>query len=274
MAPFAAHAQQPAMPLQISDFSTLVRKSPHRFSLPSAKVWVKPVTSKIRECHHRRPRPGRTMLLDRLPELAADLVRRRVAVIATPGSYQAALAAKAATATIPIVFRQRRGPDRRAASSGASTGRVATSAVKLPCRRSWRRSNLGFCMSCCQEPHGLPCWLILDNPVVTGSAIAELQAAASFIGVQIKVIRASSNDEIDAAFATVSEERIEGLLVIPGPLFGNRRVQITTLAARHAIPAMFYDREFAEAGGLISYGTSPCRPVSPDRHLHRPCSQG
>jgi putative ABC transport system substrate-binding protein len=95
-----------------------------------------------------------------------------------------------------------------------------------------------------------------ENPVVTGSAIAELQTAASFIGAQVKIIRASSNGEIDGAFANVSQQHIDGLLVSPGPLFGNRRVQIVTLAARHAIPAMFYDREFAEVGGLISYGSS------------------
>jgi putative ABC transport system substrate-binding protein len=83
-----------------------------------------------------------------------------------------------------------------------------------------------------------------------------LQTAASFIGAQIKIVGASSNGQIDAVFASVAQERTEGLLVSPGPLFGNRRVQITTLAARHAIPTMFYDREFAEVGGLISYGSS------------------
>src|SRR5262249_15281348 len=95
-----------------------------------------------------------------------------------------------------------------------------------------------------------------DNPVVTNSAITELQTAAASIGVKIQVLRASNNDAIDAAFAHLSQERIEALLVSPGPLFGNRRVQIATLAARRAIPTMYYDREFAEVGGLISYGTS------------------
>jgi putative ABC transport system substrate-binding protein len=92
-----------------------------------------------------------------------------------------------------------------------------------------------------------------DNPVVSGSAIAELHEAASNIGVQIRFLRASNSGEIDAAFADMSRDRIEGLLVTPGPLFGNRRLQLTDLAAQNAIPAMFYDRVFAEAGGLASY---------------------
>jgi ABC-type uncharacterized transport system substrate-binding protein len=80
--------------------------------------------------------------------------------------------------------------------------------------------------------------------------------AASSLGVQIEILRASSSGEIDAAFMNASQARIEALLVSPGPLFGNRRVQLATLAARHAVPTMYYDREFADVGGLVSYGTS------------------
>jgi putative ABC transport system substrate-binding protein len=193
--------------------------------------------------------------LDRLPELAADLVRRRVAVITTPGSYQAALAAKAASATIPIVFSTGVDPVRAGLVStfnrpgGNVTGlnymqaELATKQLALLHELLPRATRFAVLVN-------------PDNPVVTGSAIGELKEAASNIGVQIRFIRASNSGEIDAAFADISGERIEGLLVTPGPLFGNRRLQLTGLAAQNAIPTMFYDREFAEAGGLASYGSS------------------
>jgi len=91
---------------------------------------------------------------------------------------------------------------------------------------------------------------------VTDAAVVALRSAASTSGVRAEVLRATTADEIDSAFAAILKDKIEGLLVSPGPLFGNRRVQLVTLAARHAVPTMFYDREFADAGGLISYGTS------------------
>jgi putative ABC transport system substrate-binding protein len=194
-------------------------------------------------------------VLDRLPELAADLVRRRVAVIATPGSYQAALAAKAATATIPIVFST--GVDPVEAGLVGSLNRPGGNVTGVNYMQAeLAAKQLGLLHELLPRATRFAALINPDNPVVTRSAIAELQTAASFIGAQIKIVGASSNGEIDAAFASVAQERIEGLLVSPGPLFGNRRVQITTLAARHAIPTMFYDREFAEVGGLISYGSS------------------
>jgi putative ABC transport system substrate-binding protein len=193
--------------------------------------------------------------LVRLPELAADLVRRRVAVIATPGSYQAALAAKAASATIPIVFSTGVDPVRAGLVStfnrpgGNVTGinymqaELATKQLELLHELLPRATRFAVLVN-------------PDNPVVTGSAIGELTEVASNIGVQIRFLRASNGGEIDAAFADISRERIEGLLVTPGPLFGNRRLQLTGLAAQNAVPTMFYDREFAEAGGLASYGSS------------------
>jgi putative tryptophan/tyrosine transport system substrate-binding protein len=194
--------------------------------------------------------------LDRLSELAADLVLRRVAVIVTPGSYQAALAAKAATTTIPIVFSA--GVDPVQAGLVGSLNRPGGNVTGVNYMQAeLAAKQLGLLHELLPRATRFAVLVNPNNPVVARSAIAELQAAASSIGAQVEVLRAGSNGEIDAAFVNVSQERIEGLLVSPGPLFsGNRRVQLATLAARHAVPTMYYDREFAEVGGLISYGTS------------------
>jgi putative tryptophan/tyrosine transport system substrate-binding protein len=193
--------------------------------------------------------------LNRLPELATDLVRRRVAVIATPGSYQAALAAKAATATIPIVFGT--GVDPVQAGLVGSFNRPGGNVTGVNYMQAQLAAKqLGLLHELLPGAKRFAVLVNPDNPVVTGSAIEELKTAVLFIQARVEILRAGSNDEIDVSFAKISQQRIEGLLVSPGPLFGNRRIQLTTLAARHAIPTMFYGREFPEVGGLISYGSS------------------
>jgi putative ABC transport system substrate-binding protein len=94
-----------------------------------------------------------------------------------------------------------------------------------------------------------------DNPIATATTTAELEAAPSSIGVQVEIFRASKNDELEKAFAAISQKRLDALLVSTGQLFSNR-VEFASLAARYAVPTMYYDREFAEVGGLISYGSS------------------
>jgi putative ABC transport system substrate-binding protein len=194
-------------------------------------------------------------VLDRLPELAADLVRRRVAVIATPGSAAAALAAKAATPTIPIVFGI--GSDAVQAGLVASLNRPGGNVTGVSYMQAELASKqLGLLH---ELVPGAARFAVLVNPnnaPVTASLVADLQAAASAIGGQIEVLPAGTNNDIDTAFAGLVQKRADALLVSPGPLFGNRRVQLATLAARHAVPAMYFDRQFAEVGGLISYGTS------------------
>lgn len=193
--------------------------------------------------------------LDRLPDLASDLLRRGVAVIATPGSYQAALAAKAVSKTVPIVFSTGVDPveaglvDRLNHPGGNVTG-INYMQAELAAKQ------LGLLHQLLPSATRFAALINPANPVVSNSAIAELQTAASSMKVQIKIVHASSSSEIDAAFADISRERIEALLVTPGPLFGNRRLQLTGLTAQNAIPTMFYDRVFAEAGGLASYGSS------------------
>lgn len=192
--------------------------------------------------------------LDRLLELAADLVRRRVAVIATPGSYQAALAAKAATSTIPIVFST--GVDPVQAGLVTSLNRPGGNVTGVNYMQAELAAKQpGLLHELLPRATRFAVLVNPNNSIVTSSATTELQAAASSIGAQVEVLRASSNGEVDQAFASISQKRIEALLVSPGPLFGSR-AEFTALAARHAVPTMYYDREFAEVGGLISYGSS------------------
>jgi putative ABC transport system substrate-binding protein len=191
---------------------------------------------------------------NRLPELAADLVRRRVAVIATPGSIATALAAKAATATIPIVFSA--GADPVQAGLVASLNRPGGNITGvLTMNNEIGAKRLGLLHELLP---GAARFAVLVNPSnpTAESTIADAQAAASTIGRQIEVLTASTNRDIDAAFAILMQKRVDALLVVPDPLFVNRRVQLQSLATRHAVPAIYSVRENVEAGGLMSYGSS------------------
>jgi ABC-type uncharacterized transport system substrate-binding protein len=191
---------------------------------------------------------------DRLPELAADIVRRRVAVITTPGSTPAALAAKAATMTIPIVFGI--GADPVQAGLVASLNRpggnvtgISSMNLELGAKRLGLIHEL--------VPGAARFAVLVDpNSPATEPLIKDVQAAASAIGRQVEVLTASTNREIDTAFASLVPKRVDALVLTPGPLFNNRRVQLATLAVRHAMPTIYSSREFAEAGGLMSYGPS------------------
>jgi putative tryptophan/tyrosine transport system substrate-binding protein len=191
---------------------------------------------------------------DRLPELATDLVRRRVAVLATPGTTIAALAAKAATTTIPIVFSTAADPvqvglvDSISRPGGNITG-ISYMNTELAAKR------LGLLHELLP---GATRFAVLVNPdgATTASVAAELQAAASVIGRQIDVLAARNNREIDQAFAKLVQKPVDGLLINPEPLFANRFVQILMLATRHAAAAVYPARHWAEAGGLMSYGSS------------------
>jgi putative tryptophan/tyrosine transport system substrate-binding protein len=192
-------------------------------------------------------------VLDDLPKLAAELVRRRVAVIATPGSSQAALAAKAATTTIPIVFST--GVDPVQVGLVASLNRPGGNVTGVNYMQvELAAKQLGLLHELLPTAKRFTVVVNPNNPFVVRSAVVELEEAASSIGAQIEVLRVSSYAELDDALANISQDRIQALLVAPGQFFGNR-VDLAALAARRAIPAMYYDREFAEAGGLISYGS-------------------
>jgi putative tryptophan/tyrosine transport system substrate-binding protein len=191
---------------------------------------------------------------DRLPPLLADLVRRRVTVIAAPVSAPIALAAKAATATIPIVFGVGQDPVKLglvaslARPGGNATG-VNIFTTELVAKRLGLLHDL--------TPRSVRVALLV-NPTNASSTETTLQAAqraARVIGLQIVVLNASTSREIDAAFDTLAQERADALLVAAESFFASSRVQLAALAARYRIPAVYGQREFAQAGGLMSYGS-------------------
>jgi putative ABC transport system substrate-binding protein len=191
---------------------------------------------------------------DRLSELAADLVQRRVSVIATPGTTAAALAANAATTTIPIVFGVGDDPVKLGlVSSLARPGGNATGINRFVTEVLSKR--LGLLHELVPKAVRIA---VLTNPAnapQTEAALREIPAAARAIGLQIAVINASSSREIDAAFATIVRDRTDALFIIPDGFFTSRRIQLATLAARERMPTSGSIREMAEAGLLMSYGT-------------------
>jgi putative tryptophan/tyrosine transport system substrate-binding protein len=247
--PLAARAQQPAMPvigfLGVSFFGP-ERLTAFRHGLADAGlVEGKNVTVEYRWAEGQ---------YDRLAELARDLVRRQVAVIAA-ASAPAALAAKSATTTIPIVFVV--GDDPVKIGLVASLSRPAGNATGInfftgelvPKRLGLLRELLP----------GATRLAVLVNP--TDRSLAEpmgleIEAAARVLQLELQVINAATSREIDEAFATLGRERPDALFVGPDPFFNRRRVQLAISAARYGIPTTYPVREYAEAGGLMSYGTN------------------
>jgi putative ABC transport system substrate-binding protein len=192
---------------------------------------------------------------DRLPELAAELVRRKVAVIATTGGPAVALAAKTATTTIPIVFTTAGDPvaqglvanlNRPDANVTGVSFLVATLAAK----------QLGLLHELLPGAARIAVLVDPNNTLPTEAFISDVRAAASAIRKQIDVLYASTGRDIDTVFESLAQKPVDALLVGPGAFFFNRRVQLVTLATRHAVPTIYGVREFVEAGGLMSYGTS------------------
>jgi putative ABC transport system substrate-binding protein len=192
--------------------------------------------------------------LDRLPELAADLVRRRVAVIVT-ASPPAAFAAKEASATIPIVFGMAQDPVKLGlVASLARPGGNLTGINFLLTELAAKRLELLREMVPAAKRLA-----VLVNPAQatnTESTLQEVQAGAQAMGLQIRVINVGTTSEIDAAFAGFEHERPDALFVGSGTLFTGRRVQLTQWAAHHRMPASYAGREYVEAGGLMSYGSN------------------
>jgi putative ABC transport system substrate-binding protein len=191
---------------------------------------------------------------DRLPALIADLVRRRVAVIATPGYSATTLAAKAATATIPIVFGVGEDPVKLglvaslARPGGNATG-INFFATEVVAKR------LGLLHELVPKAVRIAVLLNPANATAAETTLRDVQEAARAIGLQIQVLNASTSREIDAAFATLTRERPDALFVAPDGFFNSRRVQFVTLTMRERIPAAYAGRDYVAAGGLMSYGT-------------------
>ena len=250
--PLAARAQQPAMPVVGFLHSA------------SAAAFADPLTAFRKGLSEAGYTDGQNVTIEyrwgeghneRLPALAADLVRRRVDVIVTPGSTAATLAAKAATATVPIVFIIGADPVKIGLATslnrpGGNTTGISDIGVELGAKRLALLHEL---------VPGAARFAVLvnpDNPLITEPFVTELQAAASAIGRHIEVVSASTSSDIDTAFATLVKKRVDAFLTSPDAMFVTRRVQLTTLATRHVLPALYHRREFADAGGLMSYGSS------------------
>jgi putative ABC transport system substrate-binding protein len=250
--PLAARAQQPAMPV----IGLLDSTSPDVHS-----NLLRSFRQGLNETAHVE---GRNVAIeyrwsdgqyDRVPELAAELVRRQVAMIATPGSIVAALAAKAATGTIPIVFSVAEDPVTLGlVASLARPGGNATGINFFTQEVVAKRLRLLHDL----VPKAVRIAVLINpgNPSVAEATLREVREAAPTMGLQAEILNAATIGEIDAAFATLARERPDALIVAADAFFLDRRTQFATLAARDRIPAAYGVREFAAAGGLMSYGTN------------------
>jgi len=192
---------------------------------------------------------------DRLPALAAELVRREVAVIAAVGGNTSVFAAKAATTTVPIVFDVGEDPVKLGlvaslARPGGNLTGINFFTAELAAKRLELLREL--------VPGAIRIAVLVDpaGPTTTESTLRDIEAAARAMRLQIQILNASTSREIEAAFASFAGERPDALFVGISPFFIVRRVQLAQLAARHAIPPIYQDRLHAEVGGLMSYGAS------------------
>ena len=249
--PLAARAQQPAMPV----IGLLHPGSPE-----ANARFVASFRKGLAEAGHVE---GRNVSIEyrwghgestRLPELAADLVRRAANVIVTPGGVAAALAAKAATATIPIVFVI--GVDPVQAGLVVSLNRPGGNVTGITSMNSGLAAKqLGLLHQLLQRDARFVVLVNSSNPQIR-LAVADVKAAAAAMGQPLDIVTAKTNREITPAFKEAVQKRADAILISPDPLFSSRPVQLATLAARHAMPAIYALREFAESGGLISYGSN------------------
>jgi putative ABC transport system substrate-binding protein len=248
--PLTAHAQQPGMPV----IGLLSSRSP---------AVDTPLIAVIRQgLNESGLVEGQNVALDyrwadgqydRLAALAADLVRRQAAVIVTIGGDVSALAAKAASATIPIVFGAGADPLRSGLVTsvhrpGGNITGVSTLMFELEPKR------LGLVREL--RPNATTIAVLVDpNSPNAEMQVNDIQAATRSVGGgEVTILNASTIRDIDAAFARLVEMRADALLVVADPIFFNRTTQLVVLAARHAIPTLYSRREFTAAGGLISYG--------------------
>jgi putative tryptophan/tyrosine transport system substrate-binding protein len=251
--PLAAHAQQAGMPV----IGILDARSPDEMTdrlLRGFRQGLKEETGFVEGANVAIEYRWAEGQYARLPELAAELVRRQVAVITTTGGIPSALAAKAATPTIPILFNAGEDPVRLGlvaslARPGGNLTGVNFFNAELVAKRLELLHEL--------VPTATRIAVLVNpaNAPTTESTLRDVAAAARATGLQIKVLNASTSREIDEAFASFARERPDALFVAGDGFFQSRRVQLANLAVRHAIPAAFSQRAYTEVGGLIGYGT-------------------
>jgi putative ABC transport system substrate-binding protein len=249
--PLAARAQQPGVPVIGYLTATSLGERPNlvaafRRGLDEAGfVEGRNVAMEFREAEGQ---------YDRLPALAADLVSRRAAVIVATGPPAAGLAAKSATATIPIVFSSGGDPITLGLVAsfnrpgGNITGVSLFNVALVP-------KQLELISELVPKADVIAALVNPDNPN-TETEERELEAAARALRLQIHVLRASAEKDFDPAFAAIVQQRAGAIIVSYDSFFSSRRNQLVALAARHAVPAVYHWREFVESGGLMSYGTS------------------
>jgi putative tryptophan/tyrosine transport system substrate-binding protein len=250
--PLAARAQQPAMPV----IGCLYSGSPESFAYRVAAFQRGLNETGYFEGQNvaveYRWAEGR---YDRFPELAAELVRRQVSVIVTPGNPLAISAAKAATSSIPIVFAVSGDPVKLGlvaslARPGSNVTGINFFVTELAAKR------LGLLRELVPTAARVAVLVNPTNTTTAESTVRDVQEAARSIGLQVRLLNAGTIREIDAAHASLAREPADVLLVAGDGFFNSRRVQFAMLAVRHAVPAAYSTREYAEAGGLMSYGTS------------------
>jgi len=248
--PFAARAQQSAMPVVgfvSGNEADAVAREVAAFRKGLNETGTVEGQNATVEYHWLEGR------FDRAPAVMADLARRQVAVIAAPGNVPA-LAAKAATATIPIVFGVDQDPVRLgfvaslARPGGNATG-INFFAVEVTAKRLRLLHDL--------VPKAARIAVLLNpaNASITASTLREVREAAPILGLQPRILDASTAGEIDTAFAAIAREHLDALFVAPDGFFYNSAAQFAALAARDKIPATYDNRHLVEAGGLMSYGT-------------------
>jgi putative ABC transport system substrate-binding protein len=246
--PLAARAQQPAMPV----VAYVSGRSPGDFAHAAFRQGLNE-TGYVEGQNVTVEYHWLEGQFDRLPSLMADLVRRRVAVIATPGITAAAPAAKAATTTIPIVFGVAEDPVKLGlVASLARPGGNATGINFLVAEVVAKR--LGLLHDLVPKAVRIAVLVNPANAPITEATLREIPEAARGLGLQISVLNATTPREIEAAFATLVRDRADALFLAPDALFVARRVQLSTLAATNRIPASHPSREAVEVGGLMSYG--------------------
>jgi putative ABC transport system substrate-binding protein len=248
--PLAVRAQQPAVPI----IGFLNPQSPEGFAGPmrglrqglkeAGYVEGENLTVEYRWANSQ---------IERLPALAADLVRRRVAVIVTTGGPLPAHAVKAATTTIPTIFNVAGDPAQQGlVSTLARPGGNLTGVTFLASELGGKRLELLHALA----PNATRVAALIDPAETGNNELRDTQAVAEMLGLQIQVHNANNIREIEAAFESIARERPEALYVQATPLFVARHVQLVHLATLHRLPAAYGLRQFVEAGGLLSYGTN------------------
>jgi putative ABC transport system substrate-binding protein len=249
--PLAAHAQQPPLPvvalvnLRSAEASVRLANAFRKGLNEAGWVDGQNVTVEYNWLDGR---------FDRVSSVIADIVRRRVAVIATPGTIYGAQAAKAATTTIPIVFGASDDPVKQGlVASLARPGGNVTGYNFLLAEVGTKRLELLHALV--SKAVRFAMLVNPENVPIAARTLREVPEAARALGLQIQILNASTKDEIEAAFDTLVRDKIDALFVAPDPFFISQRDQFATLTARYRIPAAYSTRDDVEAGGLMSYGT-------------------